>query len=172
MQPEPPPRPDLALQPLDSASALIFEAEHWLITHRLNSALPGYLMVGARTATPDLSGLSTEALCDLGPLLAKAQAALRGLAARRVYIGRYGHDSGWPVHFHVIPIYPWVEEQFWRDARYRALEAFADPSMEPGTDGAELTLFVWREFCERRNPPPIPGPSVAEAISQLRKLKW
>lgn len=163
---------DLAVQPLDSTSALIFEAEHWLVTHRLNSALPGYLMVGAKTMTSDLSGLSTEALRDLGPFLAKAQAAVEGLAARRVYIGRFGHDSGWPIHFHVIPIYTWVEEMFWADARYRLLETLADPSIEPGTDGAELTLFVWREFCERKDPPPIPGPSVTETISRLRKLRW
>ncbi|SCB28740.1 hypothetical protein GA0061100_106446 [Rhizobium hainanense] len=37
------------------------------------------------------------------------------------------------------------------------------------TDGAELTLFVWREFCECLQPPPIEGPTVPEAIALLRK---
>ncbi|MGO6906813.1 HIT family protein, partial [Rhizobium ruizarguesonis] len=40
---------------------------------------------------------------------------------------------------------------------------------ETATDGAELTLFVWREFCERAEPPPVKGPSVSEAIELLRE---
>lgn len=56
---------------------------------------------------------------------------------------------GLPVHFHLIPLYDWVEELFWEDTRYRTLQQFGVPTTEPLTDGAELTLFVWREFCER-----------------------
>jgi hypothetical protein len=41
-------------------------------------------------------------------------------------------------------------------------------SDSPQTDGAELTLFVWREFCERRDPPPVQGPSVGRVIAALR----
>ncbi|MBB3397131.1 hypothetical protein FHX09_002596 [Rhizobium sp. BK538] len=76
---------------------------------------------------------------------------------------------GYPIHFHVIPIYAWVEELFWSDDRYRLLETFADGPGETPTDGAEMTLFVWREFCERREPPPIKGPSVDEAINLLSR---
>jgi hypothetical protein len=68
----------------------------------------------------------------------------------------------------VIPIYDWVEELFWKDARYRLLENFAEGAGETATDGAELTLF-WREFCERAEPPPVKGPSVSEAIELLRE---
>jgi hypothetical protein len=41
--------------------------------------------------------------------------------------------------------------------------------VETATDGAELTLFVWHEFCERAEPPPVKGPSVSEAIELLRE---
>jgi hypothetical protein len=51
------------------------------------------------------------------------------------------HSPGYPVHFHVIPIYDWVEGLFWRDDRYRLLQRFAEVQGEPDTDGAELTLF-------------------------------
>ncbi len=135
----------------------------------MNSALPGYLMVGSKRFSTDLSELSEEALAELGPLLAKAQHALtHTLNAQRVYIGRYGHSPGYPIHFHVIPIYDWVEELFWRDSRYRALQNFAEPGDKDETDGAELTLFVWREFCERAEPPPVKAPSVPRAIKLLR----
>lgn len=36
------------------------------------------------------------------------------------------------------------------------------------TDGAELTLFVWREFGESLTPPPIQGPGIEPVIEQLR----
>ncbi len=148
----------------------IAETNGWLVNHRMNSALPGYLMIASKKSSSDLSDLDEMALQELGPLLALAQSALkRKLSAQRVYIGRYGHTPGYPIHFHVIPIYDWVEDLFWNDNRYRVLAKFAEGPGETPTDGAELTLFVWREFCERVTPPPIEGPSVSEVIELLRK---
>ncbi|WP_454853864.1 HIT family protein [Rhizobium binxianense] len=147
----------------------ILETENWLVNHRMNSALPGYLMVSSRTFTNELAELSADALSELGPLLAKAQSAVqRTLGAPRVYISRYGHTPGYSIHFHIIPVYEWVEALFWRDARYRILESFAEGPGETATDGAELTFFIWREFCERAVPPPVEGPSVSAAIELLR----
>jgi diadenosine tetraphosphate (Ap4A) HIT family hydrolase len=148
----------------------IAETEGWLVSHRVNSALPGYVMISSKIFTVDLCELSSNALSELGPLLAKAQNALKCvLCAERVYIGRYGHTPGYPIHFHVIPVYGWVEELFWNDSRYRILETFADGPGETATDGAETTLFVWRKFCERAEPPQIKGPSVAQAVELLRE---
>ncbi len=151
----------------------VAETSGWLVNHRMDSALPGYLMISSKTNTNDLWNLSVDALAEFGPLLARAQSALkRKLNAQRVYIGRYGHTPGYPIHFHVIPIYDWVEELFWKDARYRLLRNFAEGPGETATDGAELTLFVWREFCERAEPPPVKGPSVSEVIQLLREAMW
>lgn len=84
------------------------------MNHRMNSALPGYLMISSKTDTNDLSELSEGALAELGPLLAAAQKTMsQELHAERVYIGRYGHSPGFPIHFHVIPIHDWVEAPFW-----------------------------------------------------------
>jgi diadenosine tetraphosphate (Ap4A) HIT family hydrolase len=148
----------------------VHETNEWLVNHRMNSALPGYLMVGSKRFTTELSGLPTAALLELGPLLAKTQQVLeKKLGAKRVYIGRYGHTPGFSLHFHIIPIFEWVERLFLQDTRYRALEAFCDPGIEPSPDGVELTLFVWREFCERADPPQIEGPSVESVIATLKK---
>ncbi|MGV2052191.1 HIT family protein [Agrobacterium sp. 22-209-1] len=143
---------------------------HWSINHRVNSALPGYLIIASTKATNDLSDLSVEALSSMGRVFAVVQRALKSLGARRVYVSRYGHSPGYSIHFHAIPIYEWVEDQFWADHRYRALQQLADRPGETQADGAELTLFVWREFCERPDPPPIKGPSVTEAIATLRQV--
>jgi diadenosine tetraphosphate (Ap4A) HIT family hydrolase len=147
----------------------IFQTDHWTIDHRINSALPGYLMLSTRIETEALHQLPQEALAELGGLLARLQYTLGiCLNPKRLYMGRYGHSSGYPFHFHFIPIYNWVEDLFWSDKRYRALNDFSAANRETSTDGAELTLFIWREFCERRDPPPIQGPTVAKTIEMLR----
>lgn len=67
----------------------VAETAGWLVNHRINSALPGYLMISSKTDTNDLSDLSEDALVEFGPLLARAQSALKQqLKAQRVYIGR------------------------------------------------------------------------------------
>jgi diadenosine tetraphosphate (Ap4A) HIT family hydrolase len=149
---------------------IVHEAEHWIINHRINSALPGYLMLSAKRMTNSLASLPIEALAELGVLQARIQHAIEThLQPKRLYIGRFGHDAGYSIHFHFIPIYHWVEVLFWRDDRYRVLQDFGSRETDsPQTDGAELTLFAWREFCERPDPPPIQGPSVDEAVAVLR----
>ncbi|ASW10501.1 HIT family protein [Rhizobium sp. 11515TR] len=155
---------------MNASQFLIGESDGWLVSHRANSALPGYLMIASKRSANDLFDLPDAALREIGPLLALSQATLKQeLGAPRVYIGRYGHVSGLTFHFHVIPIYDWVEKLFWQDARYRILEQFAEGEGETETDGAELTLFVWREFCERLQPPEIEGPNVPETIALLRE---
>ena len=149
---------------------IVHQTAHWTVNHRLNSALPGYLMLSARQMTNSLAELPAQALAELGGLQARVQAAIETqLRPKRLYIGRFGHDAGHAIHFHFIPVYPWVETMFWSDDRYRVLQSFGSvASPLPQTDGAELTLFVWREFCERPDSPPIQGPSVEQAIALLR----
>lgn len=149
---------------------LIGRTSGWSVNHRINSALPGYLIISSIADTNSLSDLPAETLHSMGIVFARVQKALSEiLGAKRVYIGRYGHSPGYPIHFHAIPIYGWVEDLFWTDDRYRMLKQFADAPGDTLTDGAELTLFVWREFCERQDPPPVKEPSVTETISLLRR---
>ena len=151
---------------------IIHESAPWRVNHRINSALPGYLMLSAKHMTNALAALPAEALVELGPLQARIQASIEThLQPKRLYIGRFGHDAGHSIHFHFIPIYAWVEALFWNDDRYRVLQDFGSlPTAQPQTDGAELTLFVWREFCERPDLPPVEGPSVEQVIEMLRGL--
>jgi diadenosine tetraphosphate (Ap4A) HIT family hydrolase len=154
---------------------VILQTDHWIINHRVDSALPGYLMLGARAPTNDLSTLPPEALSQLGSLLARAQNSLNAiLTPEHLYIGRYGHTAGHSLHFHMIPICGWVKRSFLGDPRYRVLQGFYQPSdagaAADETDGAEFTLYVWREFCENPNPPPISGPPIQDIIDALKVL--
>lgn len=150
--------------------SIIHETEHWVINHHLANVLPGYLILGSKAPVDSLADLPTAALHEFGELLARAQSILQTtLTPERIYVSRYGHSSGYPIHFHLIPVYVWVERLFREDPRYRLLETFANPQKaETGTDGAELTLFIWREFGESARPPMVEGPSIAEVIETLR----
>jgi diadenosine tetraphosphate (Ap4A) HIT family hydrolase len=152
---------------------VILQTENWVLNHRVGSALPGYLMLGARTLTNDLSRMRPEALAELGMLLARAQKALNDiLAPRHLYIGRYGHIAGHSLHFHIIPVCEWVRQSFFGDPRYRVLQDLSRHSAVAGpideTDGAELTFYVWREFCENPVPPKVFGPTVPEVVERLK----
>lgn len=148
---------------------IIYQTEHWVINHRINSALAGYLMISAKQPCQSLSELSTDSLTELGLLQARTESALKELLnPKHLYIAKYGHTAGYPIHFHVIPVCQWVEDLFWQDQRYRLLEQFSDSVPETLTDGAELTLFIWREFCESQTPPANQGLTIAETISALR----
>jgi diadenosine tetraphosphate (Ap4A) HIT family hydrolase len=153
---------------------VILQTEDWVLNHRVDSALPGYLMLGARMPTNDLSLLRPEALAQLGTLLANAQKALTAvLKPQHLYIARYGHAAGHALHFYLIPICGWVRELFFDDPRYRALRTLSrnsDALDADKTDGGELTLYVWREFCESPTPPPTSGPSVHEVVERLKVL--
>ncbi len=140
---------------------IVYEAEHWRINHRVNCSVPGYLMIGAKAANAiELPDLTLPAQREVGPLLTLATKILRTeLGADRVYVGRYGHDTGYPVHFHLIPVYSWIVAAYHNDPRYAS---------EPKPDGANLTLFIWREYCENPSPPANPGPSISTAITTLR----
>ncbi len=150
---------------------IIVETEHWLISHRVDSHLPGYLMVGSKAETTNLFELAPAAQAELGPLLASVQQALTDLFhLDHIYVGKYGHIEGYSIHFHVIPIYSWVKDAFAADSRYRILQSFYTPNVPTSNpDGGEYTLFVWRELCESKNPPKIHGPSVSKAIDLLKE---
>ncbi|WP_330211146.1 HIT family protein [Pseudomonas sp. AM4(2022)] len=148
---------------------ILHQTEHWQLNHHLTSKLPGYLMLGARAPIDALPDMPEAALAELGGLLATIQRVMQTqLQPKWLYISRYGHVAGLPLHFHCIPVYDWVEQAFWRDERYRSLSAFGTQPLEPMTDGAELTLFVWREFGESPTPPPTQGPGIELVIEQLR----
>ncbi|SAM34186.1 HIT family protein [Pseudomonas sp. 1 R 17] len=149
---------------------ILFETEHWLLNHHLASKLPGYLMLGAKAPVDSLADMPDAALAELGGLLAKTQRVMEAqLKPKWLYISRYGHLPGFPLHFHFIPVYDWVEEAFWRDERYRRLQGLGSQGLAKTlTDGAELTLFVWREFGESLRPPVIKGLSVEQVIGSLR----
>jgi len=150
---------------------IIHETPHWILNHHMSSKLPGYLVLGTKHPVRALFDLPASALAELGVILASVQKKLQTeLDPKWLYISRFGHDPRFPVHFHFIPVYHWVEELFWQNDRYRLLRDLGAVDAQSACDGAELTLFVWREFGEKPEAPNVQGPSIEQIIDHLRLL--
>lgn len=155
---------------------VIYESVHWRINHRVDSKLPGYLILAPKDSGANrFQELPSEALIEMGLVLSKVTHAIEEeLRPKHLYVSRYGHMSGHNFHFHIIPVYEWVIEAFLQDMQYRLLSQFytlgaKNTGQTTGFDGAEMTLYIWRELCESLTPPQIQGSTVEETIALLRQ---
>lgn len=75
------------------ARFVIASDAHWVLNHRIDSALPGYRMLSSRHSG-SLGQLPIEALRRLGDWLARAERAMQArLDPARIYVGR--RDDRW-----------------------------------------------------------------------------
>lgn len=139
---------------------VVHRTKHWTVNHRVDSRIPGYLMIGASDPNVErFEGVSSDASSELGQLIVQCTKYVEEeLKPKRLFCSRYGYDGGHSVHFHVIPIYDYIEEEFLNDPEYSKLHC----------DGSSLTLFLWREYIEADHKRKIYGPSVDESIIRLR----
>lgn len=73
-------------------SMMITKTKYWIINHRINSELPGYIMMSSRYLDKELYELPNAALQEMGILISKIDKALRNiLHPQHIYIGKYGH---------------------------------------------------------------------------------
>ena len=140
---------------------LIHETEHWRLKQRQDCTLPGYLILVAKdTRAGDLAALCPAALAELGPLQALATRTLTSrFGARLVYVCRWGHEPGNPPHFHIIPLYDWVEKAYAADPLWS----------EPDPDGPVYCTYITRAFIGCEDCPPVVGPTVREVAAVLRQ---
>jgi diadenosine tetraphosphate (Ap4A) HIT family hydrolase len=151
---------------------VVLRTAHWTVNHRTDATLAGYLVVAANDeSATSLADLSASALADLGPVLARVTRAVeRVLAPEHVYVCRFGHSPGWPLHFHVVPVHRWLVDRLMADPAYDAVRRLSECGRLTVPDGADLTLYVMREWttAEGRAPPRPSGPSVEDVIGLLR----
>lgn len=159
------------LEPPDDL--VVLRTDHWLVNQCVDVAIPGYLIVGATDPAADrVSRLTPAAQAELGPLLARVHRAIEAeLDPRIIYCVKWGHGAGHPVHFHVIPVFPWMEEALHRDERYRALQAFHGEDtwdLAEDYDGTEMCLFVRRESAEKAAAEDLAAAGREEVVRRLR----
>ncbi|MBM3115736.1 HIT family protein [Jeongeupia naejangsanensis] len=137
---------------------LIFETDHWLVSHRRDARHPGYLIVACRESKGELHELSIDALQELGLVLQKTEKLLRSFFAPcKVIFYKLGFSSGFSCHFHAAPVTQKLLSE---------IVAHCDYTNEP--DGNDAILFLSRVYCER---PLTEAESLTlnDVVNQLRK---
>lgn len=68
---------------------IIHQTRHWTLNQRIDSALPGYCMLGSRQPATAFHQLPEQALAEFGPLLARVEREMDALLRPRLWGG--GH---------------------------------------------------------------------------------
>ena len=61
---------------------IIHQTRHWTLNQRIDSALPGYCMLGSRQPATAFHQLPEQALAEFGPLLAGVEREMDALLRR------------------------------------------------------------------------------------------
>lgn len=61
---------------------IIHQTRHWTLNQRIDSALPGYCMLGSRQPATAFHQLPEQALAEFGPLLARVEREMDALLRR------------------------------------------------------------------------------------------
>ena len=82
---------------------LVSEDAYFRAEHSGDCCVPGYLILSARDSVSSISGLSSEALQNLGPRLALLVRAIEAVVRPElVYCARFGEEVK-ALHFHLLP---------------------------------------------------------------------
>ena len=128
----------------------IWEGAGWVINANMTYSIPGYMYVSHKTATT-FSNLNLADTAELGLALKLAtQATEKVLKPENVLAGKFGLVPGYPIHFHITPVYAWVKDALMSDSRYTAYQTNNPEGYPAVPDGAELQAFIWREMHMRK----------------------
>ncbi len=73
---------------------VVFENDHWIVNHRMNSTYAGYLMVASKSEVSELSALCPNSLSSLGLVLAEVERLLnRTFAPQKVIFSKLGFSK-------------------------------------------------------------------------------
>ncbi len=137
---------------------VVYETEHWIVNHRMNSTYAGYLMIASKSEVSELSDLCPESLSSLGVVLADVERLLqRAYTPEKIIISKLGFSKGFNCHFHAVP----VSKKVINEVRKRSSYMFNEP------DGNDIMLFINREYCENQDPERVKV-VVRESLAKIR----
>lgn len=150
--------------------SLLLQTDHWRVHHNRHARVEGYLMMGTLDANGfDFDCLSSEALADMGLVISQCVKAVKeAFNPLHVFVSRYGVAPGNRVHFHIIPVYEWLDSRIDSDRRYSFTQ-----ELSAGTDGlrydaADYLLYTWRELTERADQSGLDPVDIAATVSKLK----
>lgn len=134
----------------------LWQGHHWQINWNFGFTLPAYLFVNSlHPQNTRFSDLPHAAYAELGPAINLATSTLEtAFSPHNILCGKFGLVPGFAIHFHVVPIYDWVLDEFGKQDGYDCLQTLNPPGYPVAPDGSELLAFIWRHYCSARNKPP------------------
>lgn len=127
----------------------LFQGQYWDININSSFGVPGYLFVRNSRGNGDrFSDIQPNEYEEMGRMIGLAtSAAEHCLDVERVFTGKFGLDAGHPLHFHIVPIYEWILDDFNQQTDLIALKKTYPDGYPVIPDGAELLKFVWHKYC-------------------------
>lgn len=131
------------------ANKIIFQGKYWDININLSFGVPGYLFVRHSIGNGDkFTDIEPNEYAEMGKMIGLAtSAAEHCLGAQRVFAGKFGLMLNHPVHFHIVPVYDWILEEFAKKTDLTTLQNNRPDDYPLLPDGAEIVSFVWQEYC-------------------------
>lgn len=86
---------------------IIYEGEHWLVSHQVSPALlRGFLIIKTRRHCDHIADLTDAEAAEFGPIVRDVSRALSEIVSpAKVYCCSFGEQVT-HIHFYVIPRYP------------------------------------------------------------------
>jgi diadenosine tetraphosphate (Ap4A) HIT family hydrolase len=136
----------------------IFETNHWIISHRMDSCYPGFLIASTRNKVPKMTDLSKEVLEEMGPALCEAEKLLHFVyQPYKTIIGKFGFMQGFNFHFHILPVTNVVLQEMITYSDYA--------NKKP--DGIDAITFICRKYCEK----PLNNEQLKEMMATIKMLR-
>lgn len=131
------------------ASEILFQGEYWDININLNFGVPGYLFVrNSRGADDKFSAINPHEYAEMGRMIGLATSAVEHcLNVKRVFAGKFGLVAAHPVHFHIVPIYDWILDEFVQKTDMEKLQKSYPDNYPAIPDGADIMKFIWHQYC-------------------------
>ena len=129
-----------------NSDSVLLETNHFRIEHSNYYRIPGFLFVIPKAQADSLDDLCEGAKQELGPVLAKAQAAIAAVInPEKIYTSSFG-ESNSGLHFHIFP-------------RTRDLTSLYRAEVDPGDelDGPGIMSWANRTFINGNDYGDIPA---------------
>jgi diadenosine tetraphosphate (Ap4A) HIT family hydrolase len=143
---------------------ILYQSKSWVVNHRVDVVYPGYLILTGNRNAKSLNEYKKENLNNLGIILAFCEKMLASEIG--VKICRYGFTKGIPFHFHIVPIYNWLEQKIKHHQKYK--DIFNDVDEE--LDGADYMFFISREYYQHGGKIPYNQAKKKDMILKMKKL--
>ncbi len=116
----------------------------------------------------DFDSLSSSALAEMGEVIKSSVSAIKNtFKPKHIFVSRYGVAPGNLIHFHIIPVYEWMDSMIEHDPRYTFIADLTEMTDGLKYDAADYLFYIWRELTERADQSGLEKVDIPSTIAKL-----